>query len=543
MLTPSQQVEFTEFIVDIYGAMELELIENLAKQFKSNSGTSDMAKWQMKKLNEMGQFTKKNTEIISKYSGIAADTVNQVFSEAGYKALQGDISIYQMAFNEGLISTNPVNVHALPAIQQILNAAIKNTKQHLNMINTKLYQGLNREYNRIVSQAYLEVSTGLKDYGKATHDALAKLADKGIIKVPYKRNGTLVQYPADAAVRRNIFTSIGQMTGQMQLTLADEMGCNFVEVTSHFGARPDHAEWQGGVYQIHSSDKYPNLADATGYGTIEGLKGVNCRHDFFPFFPGLSARSSFPYDLKANEAEYKLTQKQRYLENEVRKAKRKCISSEAVGDTKKFEIDSAALKSKEQKLKEFIKGNNRTQRARVNTYGFGRSASQKAVWADKRKYRADLKSKGINITLKDVANHRNLKYTNPKEYALQQNYLWSVNRKMLSPLVGYDHYKTIYQQIERDLIGITASSGIKITGQSRHFIERIIGVREDPKTGKPRVGISIDDAKDALLRGDFKDTKSRNRFGELTDGVLHKSKKVKVSVNPHTGILIQCSRS
>ena len=28
----------------------------------------------------------------------------------------------------------------------------------------------------------------------------------------------------------------------------NEMECDLVEVTSHFGARPSHVEWQGQVY-------------------------------------------------------------------------------------------------------------------------------------------------------------------------------------------------------------------------------------------------------------------------------------------------------
>ena len=32
--------------------------------------------------------------------------------------------------------------------------------------------------------------------------------------------------------------------------------------------------------------RYENFYKATGYGTVEGLGGANCRHSFYPYFEG-----------------------------------------------------------------------------------------------------------------------------------------------------------------------------------------------------------------------------------------------------------------
>ena len=40
------------------------------------------------------------------------------------------------------------------------------------------------------------------------------------------------------------------MTAQVQLTRAKEMGVDLCIVSSHLGARPSHAEWQGKIYSI-----------------------------------------------------------------------------------------------------------------------------------------------------------------------------------------------------------------------------------------------------------------------------------------------------
>ena len=71
------------------------------------------------------------------------------------------------------------------------------------------------------------------------------------------------------------------------LNTAQDLGTNLVWVDAHEGSRPSHATWQGHVYSITGGDKkYPNLAKSTGYGTMLGLCGVNCRHTITPWFDG-----------------------------------------------------------------------------------------------------------------------------------------------------------------------------------------------------------------------------------------------------------------
>ena len=82
----------------------------------------------------------------------------------------------------------------------------------------------------------------------------------------------------------------------LQLARMEEMDCEFVEVTAHEGARPTHAVWQGRVYHrggavVHDGERYEDFETATGYGTGPGLCGWNCRHNFYPFYPGISVRN------------------------------------------------------------------------------------------------------------------------------------------------------------------------------------------------------------------------------------------------------------
>jgi hypothetical protein len=84
----------------------------------------------------------------------------------------------------------------------------------------------------------------------------------------------------------------------------------YVEISAHYGARPSHAEWQGGIYKIHgSTPQYPNLIVVTGYGSPQGLGGYGCRHYAWPFIPGISIPQAPVIDRELNDKIYALQQK------------------------------------------------------------------------------------------------------------------------------------------------------------------------------------------------------------------------------------------
>lgn len=131
----------------------------------------------------------------------------------------------------------------------------------------------------------------------------------------------------------------------LQLARMEEMDCEFVEVTAHEGARPTHAVWQGRVYHrggavVQDGERYEDFETATGYGTGPGLCGWNCRHNFYPFYPGISVRNYTDERLAELDARnipyggglytrYEITQMQRALERRVRKYKRRYLAETA----------------------------------------------------------------------------------------------------------------------------------------------------------------------------------------------------------------------
>nr|WP_315521292.1 phage minor capsid protein [Olegusella massiliensis] len=157
-------------------------------------------------------------------------------------------------------------------------------------------------------------------------------------------------------------------TTSRTMNICDGAGCKFVEVSFHTGTRPSHADWQGRIYSLTGAtvidgEEIADFYEATGYegktGThaslADRLGGVNCRHSFAPWMPGMGHTYSTTPDEDAGwnrEEVYKDMQKQRALEADIRKNKRIAANEEAT------ELEKAEAKAKiwndQKKLRKLI---------------------------------------------------------------------------------------------------------------------------------------------------------------------------------------------
>lgn len=250
-----------------------------------------------------------------------------------------------------------------------------------------VFQPLGEYYTNVLNRAQMEVSLGISDHQTAVRRAVKEMANSGLRQVDYE-SGRSVRL--ESAVRTAVLTGVNQASTAMTDALMTELGAEYVEVTAHSGARPEHAEWQGKVYHISE------LAAKTGYGTVGGLKGANCRHDYYPFFSGISERAYTDEELKHIDpppftfegkeyTAYEATQMQRRYERNIRSVRDQLAGYDAAEDKESFAAYSVRLKRLEQGYREFSNAAGlRTRSDRLQMVGFGRSTSAKAVWAKRK---------------------------------------------------------------------------------------------------------------------------------------------------------------
>lgn len=213
-----------------------------------------------------------------------------------------------------------------------MEATLRGLAAILERDNLGMERGAVEAFLKASTAAIAKVNAGAETAERALHAAVRQLERDGVRIVQYAdANGNAtVANRADVAVRRHVRTQIAQDGARMTADAMDRYGVQLVEVSSHPNARPTHASWQGQVYGWRGTvtvdgRTYDGLEAATGYGSVDGLLGANCRHSFGPYLPG--ARRAYSRDPKhasglPGEQVYALEQRQRAGERAIREAKR-----------------------------------------------------------------------------------------------------------------------------------------------------------------------------------------------------------------------------
>ena len=396
-LTPEQLAEASARLDGLTQKLEKTVLDDICRRIAKAGAVTDSAEWQMLRLKEMGYANDVIEQAVSEYTKKSAAEVQQLFHEA---AQVSDVFYSEMYTQSG----KPfVPVEDNPYMQQLISSVVEQTQNELVNLTRSMgfavrqpdgsttFKPAAKAYQSALDLAQMQVATGTFDYTTAIRNSVKSLTDGGLQFVDYASGH---RNRADVAARRAILTGLSQMTGKVAERNAEELETDIVEVTAHAGARPDHAEWQGRRYSLSGKSKeYPSLEEATGYGTGDGLKGWNCRHDFYPVIPGISPPAYTeeqlanidPPPIEYNGKTltyYECTQKQRAMETAMRKTKREIIAAKASGDDDMFTAKSIRLRRQKEEYAKFSdKAGLLTQNERTQVYGFDKSISAKAAWA------------------------------------------------------------------------------------------------------------------------------------------------------------------
>lgn len=339
MLTPEQWETVGKQAIKIYEELELEIIRTVAERISSFTFAKSVVLNNLKIAQEMGMLYQDIILLVAKYNNMSVTQVKKIFESAGILSLKFDDNIYKMAGLE------PIPLKQNQSMWKILEAtAIKTNLDLKNLVMTTANTSQFQFYNAM-NKAYMEVTTGVKSYSQAITDSIKEVSKQGAT-IQYKNR----QIKVESAVRMNIMTSVNQTCGVLQRMRAEEMGWDLMEITAHSGARPEHAEWQGKIVSLSGKEGYLSLKDI-GYGEVTGFKGVNCRHDWYPYFEGSSKTYSneeleqFKNEFVVYNGEkipkYEATQMQRKMERQIRTDKRliNALECELRSDNKQLDIE------------------------------------------------------------------------------------------------------------------------------------------------------------------------------------------------------------
>ena len=549
MLPPSYLDQMPDAFVQLWQQVEEQILQDVARRIGKMDKVTPTANWQLWRYQQTEAVRNDVVKLLAKYTGKSETAIRKLLLQAATEAMEREDAIYYHYDME------PPPFEENAALNNLLDAGARQTCGTWQNLTATTANTVTGAFERTLDAAWLKVSTGAFDYKTAVKQAVDSLAD----------DMPMVTYPSghkdsiEVAARRAVLTGVNQTTGKLQVARMDEMGCEFVETTAHGGARPSHAEWQGrrfhrGGAVDYKGRHYPDFEAATGYGTGAGLCGWNCRHQFFACFPELGDPPQWTQEqlqeLNARNIEwngkkytaYEISQMQRARERNVRRWKKRYLAEDAAGlDT----TDSAVrLKAARQSLSDFTKATGgRVDSARVSVPKFGRSEASRASAKSQAHHTDWLKSINAQSTsLNTVAKYYDARYNNTEEYRLLMQYANSVKSGWLSPLAGFDLYKSTHERIQTELVGKTTADGTVITGHTANFMERMFGTLVDPDKLKydlkiiRRSGVGYEAMRDTVLNPERINPVKTDSRGKRSVRLIGKAI---VTINPDTGQLIQ----
>lgn len=377
--------ELQEQIERIYIDIENELLLNIAKKISEGKpmeidkwdaennqplyGSGNVNEWQLQKLKELNGLNEKNAEIIAKYSETTIEEVEKVFDRAKEIGMTRDETLIEKGVKLGILNEiNPITEEM--AVRGIIGHAIEEVLTTFNKQNNSLLASAGDEYRDIVNKVSSQALAGTKTTTKAMQEAVSQLAEKGLTGFT-ARNGA--RWSPEAYTKMVIRSNTQNTINSIQDERIKLCGGDYIEVSSHIGARPLCSQDQGQVFSLSGYSGYIEDLDgsrikvrrwsSSTYGKPAGILGINCRHSRYMFVPGLSKKREMDFTKKENDKIYAESQRQRQYERTIRNKKREIAMLKQTG------AEPTYIKIKQNSLsntrKEYLSFLDKTGRTRI----------------------------------------------------------------------------------------------------------------------------------------------------------------------------------
>ena len=461
-------------IVARYADLEVRILQDIVRRIKKTGEITSTADWQINRLKILG-YSSEDIENALK------DTLNASYPEMF--ELYDKVIDWEYVRNKDIyeqVTAEFIPFEENEELQQITDALIRQSSTDLENITQSLgfyldygngkrvMTPLSQVYGKYLDAACLDIVSGAFDYNSVLRRVVTQLTNSGLRTIDYASG---YSSRVEVAARRAVMTGISQLTGKISEANAEKLGTEHFEVAWHSGARPTHAVWQGKVWTKQQ------LTTVCGLGSVTGLLGANCYHEYYPFIPGISERNwtdewleeqdrkeNTPKEFKGKEyTVYEAKQRQRQMETAMRAQRQKVqLLKEGGADPDDVmlarckyqgQLDEYARFSKQMGLKQ--------ERERIYLDVRGRVATN--TKKQNRKYttdmirNADRDSKQYyrykNIIGDDIGSlekFRQMKYNDPEKWdELQHRYavvrLYDVDSGEMSPSKIYELDQKAFQ--------------------------------------------------------------------------------------------------
>lgn len=356
-------------IAKIFEEIELRLIRSLKRNIgrhkqEEKQENFQWSSWQAEKLRNLDKFRRENAAVMNEYTDIIDSETRQLMEEQFKEGVNGVTAPKAEPISE----TPQIVLTPEPEFFGVDNTKV--TKLIDDVVNlekhaeTAALRTMDDVYRQTVNKAQLAMSTGMP-LQKAIDMSVKDFLDKGINCIVY-RDGRRVNI-ADY-IRMALRTTSTRAKLQGESAKYSARGYDTVQVSKYSMCSDTCLPWQGKAYINDVFVMWDGTVEERENGELwgksnycgkwfpllstalhAGLFHPNCRHTIQKYVYG--DKLPEPVDNSKSEERYKLEQKLRRLENNVRRAKRK---AEGFSDPDNIKKANNELREAQKKVREFI---------------------------------------------------------------------------------------------------------------------------------------------------------------------------------------------
>ena len=403
MLTPSQVEDYAQRAAAAFDDLELDILTDIARRIAKADYMTEGAKWQAERAKAMGASRQHMAERMERLMAAAAPRVAVIFAQAMLDAEEQDNRFYRDAGQpepEGIGTSAVAQQIVQSGYRRTMNTLYNLTQTRALMNNHNLPVAVQEQLGRMLDKGHMDVTTGAFSYDQIVRRGIKDLAAEGIDAITYPSGHT---DKLETVVLRAMRTGINQTATDISQHNANTMNVDIMELSAHGGARTgdggqdftNHSWWQGKLVSLSGQPGYLTLEDI-GYGDVRGFAGANCRHNWHPYWPGISKPAysqemldeynapKFPYNGQMLTEE-QADRRQRALERQIRRWKREYVLAKETDQPDLQSHAAGRLAAARGRLDDFLQQTGRhKQQLRETVPGFGRSEASSAVWAARR---------------------------------------------------------------------------------------------------------------------------------------------------------------
>lgn len=345
--------------------LELRIMTDIVRRIKANGFSTASADWQITRLQQLGESDQDIKKWIKDAMQVTDEELDRIFDDEVYKEYYGHERAYKInGMGQVPFEQNQILQHTIEATRQQTQDTFRNLTGSMGFAiknpatGALTYSPLMEFYRDTLDAAMLDIHSGAFDYQAVLKRTIQTMTNSGLRWIDYDSGW---HNRVDVAARRAVMTGFRQIQGKINEQVAAELHTDTYEVTYHVGARPTHQPWQGRVWTMQE------LIDICGLGTVTGLHGANCYHDYRAFPPGsirtytdeqldqMLDKENTPKEYNGKQyTTYEALQQQRKMETAMRATRQQIkLLQEGGADAQEIMLKKARYQGQMQAYKDF----------------------------------------------------------------------------------------------------------------------------------------------------------------------------------------------